>query len=52
LLCLGIASIECGKFRTISAVRTGGRWQYDIVEGLREDGIVIASFNDTINETG
>lgn len=51
LLSLSGVCVECATFRTISAVRTGP-WQYEIVEGLRVDGVLIASFNNTINETG
>lgn len=43
--------VECGAYRVLSALRTGP-WQYEIVEALRVDGILIASFNNTINETG
>lgn len=46
------ACVECAReYRILSAVRTGP-WQYEIVEGLRVDGVLIASFNNTINETG
>lgn len=50
-LCLACTCVECADYRILSAVRTGP-WQYEIVEGLRVDGVLIASFNNTINETG
>lgn len=47
----GVYVVESASYRTVSAVRTGP-WQFQIVEGLRVDGVLLASFNNTINETG
>ena len=51
LLSFGAACIHCTGARTISAVRIGP-WKYQIVEGLSDDAVVVASFNNTIDQTG
>ena len=51
LLSLGSVCVEGASFRAVSAVRTGP-WQFQIVEGFRVDGVLLASLNNTINETG
>lgn len=51
LLSLGVACIQCTGFRNISAVRIGP-WRYQIVEGFRDDAVLVAGFNNTIDQTG
>lgn len=53
LLLLSLAGLctVCGDMKYLSALRSGP-WKYELVEGYRVDGIIIASFNNTINETG